>query len=338
MRTLGMKVENIGFLIDRLGRDCAPDQYLRELTQNAIEAIIKSGRTDGRIVWDFVEQNGVRKLCICDNGIGMAGDELVRYINSLSSSGSIQGMDSNYGVGAKIAAATRNPEGLVYLSWQEGFGAGIQLVRDGSGQYGLLQFPDHRHVFDAEREMLPRQNDVIDGEGTCVILLGNEANEDTAVGPTAQWIRRYLNTRYFTIPRSISIQCRAVGKTDTGLRPVHGQKWMLTRPLFTKARSPFRQRLPTGGSCRTSSTVSRNQSPSKAASRSIRWRRSVLHISIAATLLWSGRTSCSTCRWETAVIIGCSNAAYFWASIVSSCTSSPPRGPSRRTPRELISS
>ena len=95
MKTLGMKVENIGFLIDRLGRDCDPLQYLRELTQNSIEAIISAGRPDGRIVWDFVEQNGVRKLCIIDNGVGMAGDQLIRYINSLSSSGSVQGMDAN---------------------------------------------------------------------------------------------------------------------------------------------------------------------------------------------------------------------------------------------------
>lgn len=235
MKTLGMKVENIGFLIDRLGRDCDPDQYLRELTQNSIEAIINAGRSDGRIVWDFVEQNGVRKLCIVDNGVGMAGDELVRYINSLSSSGSVQGMDSNYGVGAKIAAATRNPEGLVYLSWQADVGAGIQLVKDGSGQYGLLQYPDFRHVFDAEKELLP-SNDVIDESGTCVILLGNEANEDTAVGPTAQWIRKYLNTRYFVIPKNISIQCRTVGKTDTGLRPVHGQKWMLDSAALQKGK------------------------------------------------------------------------------------------------------
>jgi hypothetical protein len=237
MKTLGMKVENIGFLIDRLGRDCAPDQYLRELTQNAIEAIIRTGRPDGRIVWDFVEHNGVRKLCICDNGVGMAGDELVRYINSLSSSGSVQGMDSNYGVGAKIAAATRNPEGLVYLSWQDAVGSGIQLVKDGSGQYGLLQFPDFRHVFDADKGVLTSDGrKVIGDSGTCVILLGSEPNEDTAIGPIAQWIRKYLNTRYFVIPKNITIQCKTVGRTDTGLRPVNGQKWMLDAASMHKGK------------------------------------------------------------------------------------------------------
>ena len=48
----------------------------------------------------------------------MTGDELVRYINQLSSSLREQSMTGNYGVGAKIAAATRNHAGLVYMSWK----------------------------------------------------------------------------------------------------------------------------------------------------------------------------------------------------------------------------
>jgi hypothetical protein len=38
---------------------------------------------------------------------------MTRFINSLSSSGGAQSIGGNYGVGAKIAAATRNHEGLV---------------------------------------------------------------------------------------------------------------------------------------------------------------------------------------------------------------------------------
>ena len=37
--TLPMTVANTGFMLDRLGQDCSPLQFLRELTQNAIEAI-----------------------------------------------------------------------------------------------------------------------------------------------------------------------------------------------------------------------------------------------------------------------------------------------------------
>ena len=49
---LAMSVRNIGFLLDRLGADCHPLQFLRELTQNSIEAIQRSG-DPGEILWDL---------------------------------------------------------------------------------------------------------------------------------------------------------------------------------------------------------------------------------------------------------------------------------------------
>ena len=39
--TLLLEVHDVGFLLDRLGEDCQPLQFLRELTQYAIEAILK---------------------------------------------------------------------------------------------------------------------------------------------------------------------------------------------------------------------------------------------------------------------------------------------------------
>jgi hypothetical protein len=50
-RLLAMSVHNIGFLLDRLGQDCHRLQFLRELTQNGIEAIERTGE-QGTIVWD----------------------------------------------------------------------------------------------------------------------------------------------------------------------------------------------------------------------------------------------------------------------------------------------
>lgn len=101
---LAMSVQNIGFLLDRLGQDCHPLQYLRELTQNSIEAIIRSG-VPGEIVWDMdwttYDLEGLQKLCIIDTGDGMTGDEMVRFINQLSSSVATQSLSGNYGVGAK---------------------------------------------------------------------------------------------------------------------------------------------------------------------------------------------------------------------------------------------
>ena len=59
----------------------------------------------------------------------------------LSSSITPQSHQGNFGIGAKIAAATRNHAGLIYLSWKDGQGAMIHLWRDPeTGQYGLRQF------------------------------------------------------------------------------------------------------------------------------------------------------------------------------------------------------
>ncbi len=131
--TLPMTVANTGFMLDRLGKDCAPLQFLRELTQNAIEAVDAAHDGAGEIVWDVdwithdLSDVYKYKLCIVDNGVGMTGDEMVRFINQLSSSIHEQSQDGNFGVGAKIAAATRNHEGLLYLSWKDGVGYMIHL-------------------------------------------------------------------------------------------------------------------------------------------------------------------------------------------------------------------
>src|SRR5207302_8131471 len=91
-KTLPLTVSNTGFLLDRLGEDCHPLQYLRELTTNALEAVHRSTNRSGEIVWDVdwvtYDLDGVYKLCITDNGDGMTGPKMVEYINQLSSSGS----------------------------------------------------------------------------------------------------------------------------------------------------------------------------------------------------------------------------------------------------------
>src|SRR5688572_11578956 len=121
-RMLPMSVANTGFMLDRLGQDCSPLQFLRELTQNAKEAIEALPEPTGVIQWDvdwnWLALKAQYKLTIVDSGVGMTGPEMVEYINKLSSSAHIQSHAGNYGVGAKIAAATRNHAGLIYLSWK----------------------------------------------------------------------------------------------------------------------------------------------------------------------------------------------------------------------------
>ncbi len=219
--TLPLTVSNTGFLLDRLGQDCHPLQFLRELTQNAIEAIYRTPEKVGEVIWDVdwtsyeLEQSGVFKLSVTDTGDGMTGEEMVKYINQLSSSLQQQSLSGNYGVGAKIAAATRNHAGLIYLSWQAEQGAMIHLWRDpDSGQYGLRQItrPDGTfgHFGPLEDTVKP---DVIAKHGTRIVLSGNAEAEDTMKAPEAaaspsRWIAKYLNTRYFTIPSGITIRAR----------------------------------------------------------------------------------------------------------------------------------
>jgi hypothetical protein len=239
-KTMKMKVDNTGFLLDRMGKDCAPLQYIRELTQNAIEAIAKAGREEGVISWEADiarSPAGVAKLSITDNGIGMSGEEMIRYINTLSSSGARQALDGNYGVGAKITAATRNPAGLLYLSWKEGKpGEAIQMVRDPSGQYGLLSFSDGDESDFVAEVGDDQKPDAISssGSGTRIVLMGTQADQDTCAPPVdagttaAQWVRRYLNMRYFRIPKNIKIQCQDNSSDGSGgRRPVTGQAPML---------------------------------------------------------------------------------------------------------------
>jgi hypothetical protein len=206
-------------MLDRLGEDCSPLQFLRELTQNALEAIQllpdKSGEVQWDVDWNKYTLTGVMKLCVIDNGIGMTGEEMMKYINALSSSVNVLSNTGNYGVGAKIAAAPRNRAGLIYLSWKDGICYMIHLWRDpGTGLYGLRPLPlqDGSTSYWAvlDDDVKPA---LIDTHGTMVVLLGNDPDADTLVPPEgspspSRWITRYLNTRYFRFPERVTVKAR----------------------------------------------------------------------------------------------------------------------------------
>lgn len=239
--TLPMTVANMTFLVNRLGDDCAPLQYIRELTQNAIDGI-RLSREPGEIVWDVSwahhDLDPVFKLSCIDTGIGMTGEEMVRYINELSSSIHQQSSTGNFGVGAKIAAAPRNPAGLVYLSWKEGIGYMIHLWFDpDAGVYGLKRWPKNNGEFWAHvsDDLKPKS---IKQHGTMVVLLGKSDDDNTMEPPSgtpmrSRWILRYLNTRYFTFPEGVTVRTREgweLPRSNTKhnfLRAVTGQKkWL----------------------------------------------------------------------------------------------------------------
>jgi hypothetical protein len=239
-----MTVANVGFIVDRLGRDCAPLQFVRELTANAIEAIMRTETGAGEIRWEidegWTEFSGAPKLCITDTGVGMTAEEMMRYVNKLSSSIQMQSHTGNFGIGAKIAGATRNHAGLVYQSWADGEGAQIHLWCDPvSDQYGLRQYEFDDGTFDhyagVEDDAKPT---LIAEHGTRVTLLGNayDFSDDTLIAPVgaarpSRWLTRYLNTRYYEFPEGIRVSSvenwGADGQGDD--RVLHGMRWFLDR-------------------------------------------------------------------------------------------------------------
>lgn len=235
-----MGVDNVGFLIENLGADAAPLQYIRELVQNEIESLLRSGVSSGQIEIDYEEVDGVRKLRITGNGEGMTPDEVAANINRLSASGGVQAFDKNFGIGAKITAGTRNPHGVMYKTWKNGQGALTVLGRL-EGRYGRLGF---RHEDGTVAYWLPLppedKHPVIDDHGVSVVLLGRSKAEDTTIAPPgadvpAQWVTAYLERRYFQIPSHISVQVpREIFDSERGVHrvqrdAVRGQRYYLDK-------------------------------------------------------------------------------------------------------------
>ena len=265
--TLFMEDNDPTFTTDRLGADCHKLQFLRELTQNSIEAIQNRNREGwgpkgGTIIWDadwnLYEDEGSRvskKLCVIDNGIGMTGGEILKNIKNLSASGQPKkDMQSNYGFGAKIAALTRNADGIRYQTWKHGVGTMAYLfLSPKSDRYGLMNLTpgeeNKTHTLAILDEEKPVTRDsgrlLIDSFGTKVTLMGNQRGDSTmyppdGVGPRSRWVTRYLNTRYFKFPEDIEVKARegwdapmdlTEGRTMNSfiLRVLHGQKWFLDK-------------------------------------------------------------------------------------------------------------
>lgn len=213
-----MGVAKMGFLVDQLNRDCSPLQFLRELTKNAVEAIGRGDPPTGEIRWDvdwnrfdLLGVESAQKLCVIDTGAGMTGEEMVAYINQLSSSIHEQSATGNFGVGAKIAAAPLNPEGLVYLSWKEGVGSMIHLHKDPvTGDYGLMRFSNGEFWQHIQNDVKPEP---IGAHGTMVVLLGKSPDQSTVDPPAGvrmprKWILRYINSRFFTFPAGVTLSVR----------------------------------------------------------------------------------------------------------------------------------
>lgn len=91
-----------------------PNQYVREIYQNSVEA----GATDIRLSKDFKALGAldVHRGCMIDNGPGIPFDDILNKINRInSSSKETGGVHDNFGIGLKVSALIPNSYGLVIL-------------------------------------------------------------------------------------------------------------------------------------------------------------------------------------------------------------------------------
>lgn len=240
---LPLTVKNASFIVDRIGKDCPRLQFIREYTMNSMQAITDAGGK-GDILWDIdrellrVSKGKHRKLCVIDTGVGMDEAELLEYINKLASSGHVQAIDENFGMGGKVSALPYNHHGILYSTWKEGQpGKSILLWRHPTAGYAARQMEmppesgNFAYVFDVPEENKP---DLIReaGHGTKVTFLGMSELEDTTLAPEeaaykSRWVIKYLNTRFSSFPKGITVRA-SFANAESKLE-VNGQHYFLEK-------------------------------------------------------------------------------------------------------------
>lgn len=251
-------VRDAPFTLDLWARDCPPTQFVREFTVNGIEAIeAYRDRTDptyeGEVIWTVdpsYEQLGLTKLACIDTGIGMDYVEMPEYLNDIASSGKQQGLDRNYGIGAKVSAAVANSYGVIYCSWKEGLGHMVELGRDAAGIWGMrqhrLKSGDVRAVVPLSDELKPPDLAGLD-HGTIVSFLGDAEDQDTTLvlrGEKGErWIAKNLNQRFYELPEWVTVKVREIKVEGDAravrFRTVRGQRYFLDQHTVAHGKLPI---------------------------------------------------------------------------------------------------
>lgn len=217
------------------------NQHLRELFVNAIEAIPEGQKGEIRfdVDWPYYHEHGVYKLCVSDNGIGMDSIELQEYLNNTGSSSKKIGLNDNFGFGVKLSTIPSNENGVVYKSWVKGQDYGNEVtLASKNGKYGLKQHlteEGYEQVFEIGHDDKPLN---ITDSGTSVTCLGNSLEENTYLpeGETnVFWISKYLNSKFFEIPKDIDVKAMTptVGKVSEWPKDLSDKKSTLGKYKYS---------------------------------------------------------------------------------------------------------
>lgn len=235
-----MRATDVHFQVDRVYRESGPHQWVRETFLNAIEA--DATRVEFGIEWQAVENDGIYRRVIADNGIGMPPEELKGFFNTWGGGGKpIGGLHENFGIGAKSSLLPWNRYGIVVVSWHDGDAAMIWLMADPkTGEYGLRQFD----VVDEDGEeylddvVAPFDDDEhgcnwaavkpewIKDHGTVIVLMGNEPGQHTVLGDPhreesdIKGVSTYLNRRIWEVPEGVRVTVDELRTNDAKQWPV----------------------------------------------------------------------------------------------------------------------
>jgi hypothetical protein len=223
-----MQTAGTHHLIERTYREGGAFQWVRETLTNALEA--DATRVEFGIEWQAVENLGVYRRVIADNGSGMSGDELVEFFNTFGGGGKpIGGLHENFGVGAKTSLLPWNQFGMVVISWVDGeasmiwverdqrtgeYGLRLEETEDETGQVSLISLDEVYAPYNDEENgcnWAAVKPDWIEDHGTVVVLLGNDRSDDTVLGDRSRpeadikGISSYLNRRLWEIPDGVEV-------------------------------------------------------------------------------------------------------------------------------------
>jgi hypothetical protein len=210
-----LEVADEDFLVASLIERCPKTMMIRELMMNAIEAarLAPEGKRQIEISADLVD--GTTKLAIWNTGPGMDAAELLHISNIASSIGKEKSLTGNFGMGAKVASLPSNQRGIRYRSCKLGRVHEVILCKR-EGVYGRLrrfhpETGEYLEVLDVT-EIAAEDGRPLDFDWTEVLLLGNEADQDTVRDPyngdpeqDAQWLATYLYHRFYRLPQGMKV-------------------------------------------------------------------------------------------------------------------------------------
>jgi hypothetical protein len=209
-----LRIANEAFLVASTIERCPKTMMLRELVSNALEAAAQDTGAEGRVEIGARRIGGVRKLCIWNTGPGLAPDQLRLACDLASSIGKANGLDANFGMGAKVASLPSNRFGMRFRSCATEMVSEVVMGERG-GVYGRLPLEGATDgpgdLRDVTTECAAEGWDLTQ-DWTEVTLFGNRPDQDTVADPydgnprqPRDWLPAILLRRFATLPGAMRL-------------------------------------------------------------------------------------------------------------------------------------